>query len=203
MIKTNYFQTTYRPNHEESKSKFRGLLRSRAVCRTIAALGMLALGACSSVTAMRMVPDSIKLINRSAASINVQVFGGVDTTIMAAQMQVDVEEFEKAIKLAIREHQLFGSVGGKDSDYALEVTVYEIKFMQAETTVGIHYKVEANWKLTNSKGQVMFQERIDTDHEATFSDAFAGGNRMVSATEGAGLKNIQAGLEAISKLDLD
>ena len=150
-----------------------------------------------------MVPDSLRLVNRSPASINVQVFGGVDTTIMAARMEVDAKEFEEAIKLAIREHQLFGSVGGKDSDYALEVTVYAIKSMHAETTVGIHYKVEANWKLTNSKGQVLFQERIDTDHEATFSDAFAGGNRMVSATEGAGLKNIQAGLEAISKLDLD
>lgn len=199
----SFSQATYRPNQEESKSNFRVLLRLRVVYRAIAALGMLALGACSSVTAVRMVPDTLQLVNRSPTSINVQVFGGVDTTIMAARMEVDVKEFEEAIKLAIRQHQLFGSVGGKDSDYALEVTVYAIKGMQAETTVGIHYKVEANWKLTNSKGQVMFQERIDTDHEATFSDAFAGGNRMVSATEGAGLKNVQAGLEAISKLNLD
>jgi len=202
-MKMNFPQVTYRPQHEESKSNFRILLRLRAVRWVIAALGILALGACSSVTAVRMVPDSLQLVNRSSASINVQVFGGVDTTIMAARMEVDVKEFEEAIKLAIREHQLFGSVGGKDSVYTLEVTVYGINSMQAETTVGIHYKVEANWKLTNSKGQVMFQKRIDTDHEATFSDAFAGGNRMVSATEGAGLKNIQAGLEAISKLDLD
>ena len=177
--------------------------RSHNGFRALAALGLLLLGACSSVTAERMVPDNLQLVNRTSADVEVQVLGGVDTTIMAAYMEIDVDEFEDAIKMAIREQQLFGSVGDADSAYHLEVTVYEISGLPAETMVGIHYKVEANWKLTNAKGQVLFQERIDTDHEATFSDAFAGGNRMVCATEGAGMKNIQAGLEAISALNLE
>jgi hypothetical protein len=70
-------------------------------------------------------------------------------------------------------------------------------------TLTFNYELVANWKLTEcSEASVLLQERIDTKHRVTVGQAFSGATRMVRTTEGVCRKNIKAGLEWLSRVEL-
>ena len=116
---------------------------------------------------------------------------------------VSNSDFSKAIEESIIENSLFTQViHSNGSDYLLNVTIVSLSkpIFGASFTVSM----EAAWSLSEPiTKKVLMRESIKSSHTATMGEAFIGVTRLRLAVEGATRKNIQKGLMAISRLQLE
>jgi hypothetical protein len=146
-----------------------------------------------------MLPPEVEIANRFERSVAISVLGGVEPTFGSLE-EVPTDLFEGALREAILAHGPFSAVGAEsDADYLLEVTVFPM-LNSVGGGLALEQTLTTNWRLSRpQEGLVLLQEQVETSHE---SGALSGAVRMVRTTEGASRKNIKAGLELLSRLDL-
>ncbi len=112
-------------------------------------------------------------------------------------------DFTKAVEESISESSLFKKIVDKnDSNYMLEVAIVtmDTPVMGFNMTVA----VEISWSLRKSSNNaIVMRKTIKTSSTKTPSDAFAGITRLKLAIGSAVSKNIELGLQDISKLEFD
>ncbi len=165
-------------------------------------ISFLALGGCaSSANQADMTVNNMRLTKQHEQSVSVTTAGGSKTSAMGSS-NISDEGLKQAIEDSIVQSNLFNSViQGNNADYALTVTITNLD----KPVFGLNFTVnmEATWVLTHQlDNSIAYRQSILSSHTATFSDASAGVKRLRLAVEGAAKKNIERGLQAISKLDL-
>ncbi len=174
---------------------FRTLLVSAAVI--VATLT----GCASPANREAMTPTRLQLGQTHDASVGVKTSGGAETSGMEGSFISDAD-LKAAIESAIAQNAVFKQVVQGDSgNYALLVSVVTLNrpLFGASFTVNL----EAAWTLTKTGDRsIVFRKSLRSSHTATMGDAFAAVTRLRLAVEGAARKNIEQGLQEISKLKL-
>jgi len=164
--------------------------------------GAVALTGCATpATKEAMTAGNITPVNKHPYSVSVKASGGTETGAMDSS-NVSNADFKAAIESSIVQSGLFKQVvQGDGGDYELTVNIVQL----SKPTIGFNFTVnmEAAWSLTKvSDKSVVMRKVIRSSHTATMGDAFAGVTRLRMAVEGAAKKNIELGLQEVSKLEL-
>jgi hypothetical protein len=163
---------------------------------------MCLLAGCASASKPEaMVPAEIKVQNRHARTVSVQVSGGQQTDPMWASQIADAD-LRRALEMSITKFGVFtGVLNTGQGDYHLVVKLAELD--QPGMGFNMTVRVSANWSLTKAgASEPVFSRRIQGGHTATVGDAFAGVKRLRLANEGAARDMISKGLARIAALDL-
>jgi hypothetical protein len=89
-----------------------------------------------------------------------------------------------------------------EGDYALHVTINNQE-MGERGFADMDVDVMTSWELRDNKtSKVLWQDVVTTNFKATVGDAFNGAHRYRMAKEKAAQKNIQMGIQALSKLSM-
>lgn len=182
-------------------SKARRLMRAFGLIGVVLVLPMLS--ACSSpASSSNMVPEAVAVGNHLPGSVSVQVAGGCNPC-ESLTAKVSNEAFTEALTNAIKKSGVFAQVLGVNAaDYALTIQIFH--FETPAIGFSMTSTIEAGWTLMNTaKKTVVWQESITTPFTASVSDAVIGAERVRLTWEGAVRENIKAGLEKISRLDLE
>ncbi len=148
-----------------------------------------------------MAPESASLQRTFNKSVGIAVSGGRAADSVAST-QISDEDLVVAVEMAIRRTGLFSKTFRSPSgDYQLDLRIVKLK----QPLMGLDMTVSAQieWRLKRTRGgKPIWQETIDTEHTAKLGEAFVGVERLSLATEGAVRKNIQTGLEHLSRQSL-
>lgn len=159
-------------------------------------------GCASPASTDAIIIHDIPGIKQHQKTVAIRTQGGSDTSAMGSS-NISNSDFAKAIEESIIENKLFTQViHGEGSDYLLNVTIVSI----SKPSFGANFTVsmEAAWSLSDRKTQkVVMRESIKSSDTATMGEAFVGVTRLRLAVEGAAHENVQLGLMAISRLQLD
>lgn len=170
------------------------------VLSTLVLASLLGAGCASPAQSSAMIPVSVDLPRKHAASVSVAADGGQETKPMETS-EISTEAFVEAVSGAIRQSGVFSSVlQGANADYRLTILIVSVD--QPLIGFDMTVKMSTHWKLAGAKGESVFEDFIRSSHTATVGDAFAGVKRLRMATEGAARENIKIGLQRISALDL-
>jgi hypothetical protein len=140
---------------------------------------------------------------------------GVRGPVHPQAVAIDVKEtrqlpdaaFRQALADAITLSKVFSRVVDKPGagSYVLSVTVTRLE--QPESKLNVHLnptvRMEAGWTLRRADTRAtVWEASVRSQHTAGPSDTLDGKGRLRIATEGAVRENIAAGLERISRLNL-
>ena len=154
-------------------------------------------GCATSAQYTAMVPSNIQLVNHHPDTVATSVTGGEKTNPLWTS-EISSDGYKQALDVAVRESDLFSGVGAQnESDY--QVTVRLNKAKQPMVGLGMTVRLSADWMLVrNSDNQIVWQETVDSEYTAKFSEHMIGYERLRKANEGAVRENIRIGLEHIS-----
>ena len=154
---------------------------------------------CSSIPKSKnMIAERLVIEKKHGKSVHLNVVGGGESeTFFVSNI-----EFQKAVKASIAKSDLFSAVTEEQkSDYRLDIFLGDLK----QTFIGMNMEtiMEVVWNLSDVKTQkTIWQSIVTTSYTATTKDAFSGAERFKIATEKAARKNIEKGLERMSKAKL-
>src|SRR5438105_3193580 len=156
---------------------------------------------CSTAKPEAMVPPAFTLANKYAASVSLSAPHGKDADAKWTS-QIQGSAFVEALYLSLEKAGLFATVlKAPDADYILQVS-----FVKGdEPAFGFNMTVDlvTRWVLIKkSVTEPVFQGNVSTTYTAKLGDAFAGGDRLRIANEGAAKENIKEGLRRLSQLNL-
>ena len=133
-------------------------------------------------------------------TVAVKSSGGSDPGFFNAAPISD-DAFKKAVEDSLARSHLFSQVLHGHGDYEVLANLGDLDQPGAglDMTVGL----TVNWKVIDKKtDQVVFKKGIRSSYTATFSDAFAGAERLNKATEGAARENIEQFIRSLKKAGL-
>lgn len=144
-----------------------------------------------------MAPSNVQLVNHHDNTVATSVAGGEKTNPLWTS-EVSSEGYKQALDKTLRESGLFSNViQGAGSEYRLSVRLSKAK--QPMVGLGMTVQLSADWQLTRaSDGEVVWQETIDSEYTAKFTEHIIGFERLRKANEGAVRENIRVGLEHMS-----
>ncbi|MBI1313563.1 hypothetical protein GC176_19910 [bacterium] len=144
-----------------------------------------------------MVPSNVQLVNHHADTVATSVSGGEKTNPLWTS-EISSEGYRQALDQTLRESELFSGVSqGAGSDYQLTVRLNKAK--QPMVGLGMTVRLSADWLLTRAAdGQTVWQETVDSEYTAKFTEHVIGYERLRKANEGAVRENIRIGLERLS-----
>ena len=144
-----------------------------------------------------MAPSNVQLVNHHDNTVATSVAGGEKTNPLWTS-EVSSEGYKQALDKTLRESGLFSNViQGADSEYRLSVRLSKAK--QPMVGLGMTVQLSADWRLTRaSDGEIVWQETIDSEYTAKFTEHLIGFERLRKANEGAVRENIRVGLEHMS-----
>lgn len=161
---------------------------------------ILGLGCATPAKPSAMIPASYELTGRHSFSISVSGEGGKKTNPMWTS-EISTEDFVTAVEESLRGSGVFSSViRGDQGDYKLHVALVSVD--QPLIGFSLTVRISSRWILTDKTGKVVFDDFVRSEYTATTKDAFAAVVRLRLANEGAARKNIQLGIERLSKLSL-
>ncbi len=148
-----------------------------------------------------MVVSNVHLVNHHANTVATTVSGGEKTNPLWTS-EISSEGYKQALDQSLRESDLFSGISqGSGSDY--ELTVQLSKAKQPMVGLGMTVRLSADWKLSRtSDGQPVWQETIDSEYTAKFTESVIGYERLRKANEGAVRENIRKGMERLSSVSL-
>lgn len=161
---------------------------------------ILGLGCATPAKPSAMIPASYELTGRHSFSVSVSGEGGKKTNPLWTS-EISTEDFVSAVESSLRGSGVFSSVlHGEQGDYKLHVTLALVD----KPLIGfsLTVRISSRWTLTDRTGKIVFDDFVRSEHTATTKDAFAAVERLRLANEGAARKNIQLGIERLSKLSL-
>lgn len=165
-------------------------------------IAVLLSGCASPASKDALIAHDIPEIQHHQKTVAISTQGGHETSAMDSS-NVSNSDFARAIEESVIENDLFTQViHDNGSDYLLNVTIVNM----SKPLFGASFTVtmEAAWSLSDSKTKkFVMRESIKSSHTTTMGEAFAGVTRLRIALEGAVRENIQQGIIAISKLNLD
>ena len=149
-----------------------------------------------------MIPDApIGGYAPSGYSIRIHDVVGGEATNMWTGSKISSETFLEVLARTIDQDGYFALVGPTDpSDFILGVRIIDQRqpLMGIAMTVGL----SVDYGLFDAAETLLYQDVIDRDYTAKFSDAFIGTTRLNMANEGAVRVNIRAALEILYALEL-
>jgi len=169
----------------------------------IVTMSILAMFGCSRPPkAINLVPNDFNMIHRHDASVKIVVEGGTEPGKETTISEITNDIFKEALTKAIHKSNLFREVLVEGGDYLLKVTINNQE-MGERGFADMDVDVMTSWQLTdNNTLKVIWKDVVATNYKATVSDAFDGGKRYRVAKEKAANKNIQLGIQELSKLSL-
>jgi len=161
------------------------------------------LSGCATLATTKAMVSKVSIVNKHNYSISVKSRGGESATqVRFGSAGVTNEDFKKAIEKSITSSGLFSSVVSNNSDYHLDVTIFELT--RPNAGFGLTVAMETAWSLINKTSKkIEFRKSIQSTYTTGAFDAFAFTERLALAVENAAKKNIQQGLKEISKLELE
>jgi len=162
-------------------------------------------GCASPASKIAIVAHDLPCTRQHQHTVAIVTQGGGETGTMDFPT-ISNNDFAKAIEESIIENNLFTQVinGNSEngSDYLLSVSI--INMSKPMFGANLTVNMEAGWSLSDLKTKKIFMRKaIKSSHTATMKEAFVGVTRFRFAVEGAIRKNIESGLMAISKLELE
>lgn len=144
-----------------------------------------------------MAPSNVQLVNHHENTVATSVAGGEKTNPLWTS-EVSSEGYKQALDKTLRESKLFSNViQGAGSEYRLSVQLSKAK--QPMVGLSMNVQLSADWVLTRvSDGEIVWQETIDSEYTAKFTEHIVGFERLRKANEGAVRENIRIGLEHMS-----
>lgn len=164
----------------------------------------LTLYCCSTVLLAACAASSDRLVSNVTVSadtqypqsITIQANSFVETGD-STPLEIEPALIEEAIVKVIERDKLFSNVVD-NGDYTLSVLARRGSYRTAGLTY--HHEVTMDWSLTpRDADSPIWEDRVVAEDEATVSDAFAGGTRMMKALEFSVARNIEEGLRRLVK----
>ena len=131
-------------------------------------------------------------------SLEVSNVSGGQKTNPAWTSEISSEAFSGAVKQSLLAQGLLSN----DGRYKLTVKMLKVE----QPLFGLDFEVTTHVQYTlidSKENSTIFDQTIVAPHTATFSDAFAGVERLRLANEGSGKKNISNFLEKLSELKIN
>jgi hypothetical protein len=169
----------------------------------VVAIGIAALSGCTyPARVMELVPENYDMLHYHDGSVQISVDGGKETSMSTTLCEISNDVYREALTQAIKESGLFKEIPSSNGDYALHVTINNQE-MGERGFADMDVDVMTSWELRDNKtSKVLWKDVMTTNYKATVSDAFNGAHRYRMAKEKAAQKNIQLGIQALSKLSL-
>lgn len=172
-----------------------------SVCRLMLPVYCLAvLSACATEARIeKMIFDGPRLNYPDSIQNNIRinmVSGGNDANPMWSS-QITLEAFEQSLDKSLAAQRLLSV----DAELALDATLLEI----SEPQVAFDMEVAATvlYLLVNdTTGEIVLNERIVAPYVAGIEDAMSSAGRLILASEGAVLANIELFLDKLTELDV-
>jgi hypothetical protein len=168
--------------------------------RGCVALAVVSLFGCASpARSTEMTPTDLVGLREKGSTVSIVVTGGRATDAATATFIAN-EDFAAAIRAGIEHTRLFGNVLPADAAFLLTVDLLELQ--QPIAGFDITVRLSAEWRLQRRGERAAFwRSIISSDYTAGVGEAFDATKRKQLAIEGAGRKNIAAGLREISSLE--
>ena len=169
----------------------------------VVAIGIAALMGCTyPARVMELVPENYDMLHHHDGSVEISVEGGKETSMSTTLCEISNDIYREALAQAIKKSDLFKEILASDGDYTLHVTINNQE-MGERGFADMDVDVMTSWELRdNQTSKVLWKDVVTSNYKATVSDAFNGAHRYRMAKEKAAQKNIQMGVEALSKLSL-
>ena len=169
----------------------------------VMSIGIAALSGCTyPARVMELVPENYDMQHHHDGSVLIRVSGGKETSMSTTLCEISNDVYREALTQAIKKSNLFKEIPSSGGDYSLHVTINNQE-MGERGFADMDVDVMTSWELRDNKtSKVLWQDVLTTNYKATVGDAFNGAHRYRMAKEKAAQKNIQMGIQALSKLSL-
>ncbi|MBM3712536.1 MAG: hypothetical protein FJW56_03760 [Actinobacteria bacterium] len=145
---------------------------------------------------VNMIPDVSELsLYKSEKTITIrEIIGGKEGEEWGSR--ISAADYLQVLQETIKQYQIFKlKYDTKKSDYILDILI--IKQKQPIVGLDLTVNLAVEYKLYNTKGDVIWNEQIYTEYTARMCDSFVGASRLNIANEGAVRENVR---EAITKM---